>query len=133
MIALKILSISNSKSISNIMNLTKVRHINPVEADQVNNKIITLDDEMNFDNCDILKNTKNENRKQSALKFIEDLKEDKNSKFHSNKEVSFIQPIEFESRRKKQNNIIETHDNPFDTFDLNDYLNIESRRRKPVM
>jgi hypothetical protein len=83
---------------------------------------------------EMLKNIKGDNRKHTALKFIEDnIKENKNPKFHSNKEVNFIQPIEFESRRKKQNNIKETFDNPFNTFDLNDYLNIESRRRKPVV
>jgi hypothetical protein len=57
-------------------------------------------------------------------------------KFHSNKEINYIQPIEFESRRKKQNNLKEMTDNQFNiknTFDINDYIHIESRRRKPII
>jgi hypothetical protein len=95
-------------------------------------KIVNLnnDEEIDFENC------KNENRKYSALKFIEEnvKKENTNpSRFYSDKDVKIIQPMEFESRRKKQTNIIETIDNALtvkNTFDINDYIHIESRRRK---
>ena len=93
-------------------------------------------EEIDFDNCKILKNTnKIEGRERSEFRFINGiLKDNKTSNKNTNNLLIDDKPIEFESRRKKQTSDNNSKklpwDNKFEDYLLSNNIHIESRRNK---